>query len=296
MEVHLLASQKHIEVLNLLPFKAYYHELEEDDLKNVFAAHRAVKNLKLESADVFLSMTESFVDASIGKSLGADIRAGFAVGKNAWFLNKKVPLLRGRHFGETCHELLKLFLDDVPEVPPKGFSRDLEPARSDWSENPYYLINLPVKDDEVEEQWEELFSLAEDENFVLMCDGPELDRQKEVLNDFAKKLSKKNRYTVYECANLIDFSKLALFAQSFVTGDSPLMQVAAYCGGHIHFLGQKEPMHKTGPVYFLGNVRYFNLGEPAYKEGGNIAYHKVFDELIAFMDAKAKARTKENEA
>lgn len=295
LEVHLISEKSGIEVLYLLPFQAYYHEMEREDLKNVFTAHRAVKNWKLEEADVFVSLTESFVDASIGKSLKAKTRAGFALGKNAFFLNRKASLLKGRHFVEQRHEILKLLVDDAPEAPAKGFSRELTPFFKDWSENPYYLVNLSASQNtkEIEDYWEELFSLVQDERFVLMCDSLPLELQKASLQEFIKNTGGANRYEVFESSNLIDFSKLAAFAQTFITVDSPLLQLAAYAGAHIHYLGKKGDYQRRAPVYFLGEVRYFNLNEPLYKEGSDHAYHKVFDDIIKFIDLKSKERQKE---
>lgn len=292
LSVHLIAEKKDIEALYLLPFQAYYHELDQEDLKTVFSAHRAVRNLKIDSADIYLSLTESFVDASLGKSLGAKVKVGFGLGKNSFFYDRKASLLKGRHFCEQYHELLKLFLDNPPETPVKGFSRELAAVREDWSENPYYMVNLTTKEGRVEERWSEFFSYVDGETFILLCDGLPFNQQKEIIQDFIKGLGKNNVYIPYELESLIHFSKLVTYAQTFITEDSSLLHVAAYCGAHIHFLQKKEPLQKSGPVYFLGEVRYFNLNEPFYREGSNVAYHKVFDEIFKFIENKAKDREK----
>ena len=292
LSLHLLAEKEWIETLNLLPFQAYYHELSEEDVKNVFSAHRAMKNLKLESVDIYICLTDSLVDASMGKSLGASVKAGFSGGKNALLFNRKTGRLKGRHLVEQYHALLPLLLDQVPEEPAKGFSRELTPLREDWRDNPYYVVNLSAKDGEIEQYWKEFFSFVEGENFVLVCDGLESQLQRESLTEFLKTLNAQNVYSVFELEDMIEFAKLVAYSQSFITIDSPLAHIAAYCGGHTHFLRKNEPIQKSGPVYFLGEVRYFNLNEPYYREGASIAYHKVFDEIFKFIDAKAKEREK----
>lgn len=290
LKVHLLAHKQNIEVLNLVPIKAFYHELDDEDLKSVFTVHRAVKNMKIDQVEAFISFTKSFVDASIGKSMKAKTRLGFSISKNSLFFNKKVSLLNGRHHSEQYFELLKGILENSPTELPRGYSRELVPLKENWRENPYNIINLRAsKDGEIEESWSEFFSLVENEKFYLVCDDLPLERQKEALVRFIKKQSNKNTYEAIELSSLIEFGKLAAFAQTFVSFDSGLVHLAAYCGGHIHYLHKERP-DSTGPIHFLGDIRYFNLNEPFYRENNEIALHKIFDELIEYLDKKAKDR------
>ena len=291
LKVHLLAHKDDIDVLNLAPIKAFFHELDDEDLKSVFTAHRAVKNMKLDQVDVFISLTRSFVDASFGKSMGAKKRVGFSIGKNNIFFNEKVSLLKGRHHCEQYYEIIKSLVEEFPEELPKGYSRELEPLYSDWRDRPYSIINLTAdKEGNINNEWEEFFSLIENERFVLICDELPLERQKEALSEFIKKQSPKNEYEIFELENNIEFGKLSAFAQTFVSFDSNLVNLAAYCGGHVHYMHKKISLDSTGPIHFLGDIRYFNLNEPFYKENGQIALHKIFDELIKFLEGKALGR------
>lgn len=290
LQLHLLAEKEDLDALYLLPFQAFYHELEQEDMTTVFNAHRAVKNMKLDQVDVFVSLSESFVDASLGKSMGAIKRVGFSIGKNSLFLNQKVSLLKGRHVCDQYLEMFKPLLEKPPEEMPKAFSRNLEPYYSDWQENPYIAVNLSAKKDEVEGHWEEFFSLLEGVNIVLLCDQLPRESQKEILSSYVQKLGHKNNYKIFELESNIDFAKMASHAQTFISMDSALVHVAAYCGGHIHYMFQKEDIQKTGPIHFLGEVKYFNLNEPFYKEGGEVLYHKVFDDLYAFIDDKKEIK------
>lgn len=287
LSVHLICLKDGIEALNLLPFKSFYHEVDEEDLKTVFTGHRAVKNMKIEKADLFISLTEGFVDASLGKSMGAKERIGLNIGKNSLFFTKKSPALKGRHHAERLHGILPLVLEDSPETPQKGYSRDIEPIWEDWSERPYTVINLPAKDHEVKGQYDELFDLIEDEKFVFLTEGEE---NLLVVNDWTKRLPTKNEYVVFEVGDLIKFSKLVSHAQLFISEDSSLVNVAAYSGAHIYYLRKKDPISKSGPLYFLGDVRYFDLNEPQYKEGAETAYSKIFDEVLAYLSNKKSLR------
>jgi len=291
--VHLICLKEGLEVLNLLPFKAFYHEVEPEDLKTIFTAHRAVKNMKIERADTFISLTESFVDASLGKALGAAEKIGLNIGKNSFFFSKKSSLLKGRHLTERLHGMLELVLgEEAPEEPQKGYCRHLDPLWDDWNERPYTVINLPVDSGQVREQYSELFDLIEDEKFVFLTEGEENIL---TLNDWAKSLSQKNEYIIFEVDDLIKFSKLVAHARLFISEDSALVNIAAYCGAQIFYLRKKDPISKAGPLYFLGDVRYFDLNEPLYKEGGEVAYSKIFDELLFFL-TQSKSRMETNKS
>ncbi len=287
LSAHIICLKEGLEVLNLLPFKAFYHEVEKEDLKTVFSAHRAVKNMKIEGPDVFISCTESFVDASLGKSLGAKERIGLNKGKNNLFFSQKVPLLKGRHLSERLHQVLGLLLDNGPAEPQKGYCRRLDPLWEDWIESPYNVINVPIFEQKIDEQYTDFFDLVEGEKFVFLTEGEE---DFLVLNDWSKSLPKKNEYVIFDVADLIKFSKLIAHAQVFFSEDSPLVNIAAYCGSHVYYLRKKDPINASGPLYFLGDVRYFDLNEPRYKEAGRTAYSKIFDELLAFLAEKKGRR------
>ena len=109
LKLHLISNKKDIDVLNLLPFSAYYHEIEDEDLKSIFTIHRACVGLKIDRTDIFISTTENFVDASIGKNLKAKTNIGFQIGKNSLFFNKRVPYSVNDHQALQIFSLIKLF-------------------------------------------------------------------------------------------------------------------------------------------------------------------------------------------
>lgn len=284
LSLHLISNKENIDVLNLLPFHAYYHEIEEEDLKSVFSIHRAVANLKIDKTDIFISTTESFVDASIGKNLKADISAGFQVGKNSFLLNKKIPLMSSEHQSVQIFSLIKVLVEDELPAISSVCSREVKPFFADWNLNPYLVINLSLKDKGIHPEWKELIDLLEHQNIVLLCDSLDELEQEEVLNEYIKTLSTKNTYKIFKEKSHIDFAKMISFCMTFISEDSALVQLAAYCGAEIFHLNRKESQSKYGPQYFLGDVTHFSL----QKGEKDFDYGKIFDEIYKFIDLKTK--------
>jgi ADP-heptose:LPS heptosyltransferase len=294
LNIHLLSTKESIEVLNLLPFMAYYHELEDEDVKTVFSIHRGIVNSKLESADIFISMTESFVDASIGKNLKASQRVGFALGKNKFFFTDKVSLLKGRKKSEQYFELLRPLIEKFPEKISNVCSKEMQPYYEDWSENPYVIVSLPVAGNEIQPLFTELFDLCEGVNFVLMAHDLEDDIYKESMEKYIKTLNFKNTYKIFDSKSIIDFAKAIYNCWTYITMDSDLFQVAAYCGANIHHLYSDNHYQNYGSDYFYAETRQFNLKEDQYKGADGIQYNLIFDEIISYIHKK-QSELKEQE-
>jgi hypothetical protein len=287
LNFHLFSTKESIEVLNLLPFNAYYHELEDEDVKTVFSIHRAIVNSKLEHADIFISFTESFVDASMGKNLKAYTRVGFAIGKNKFFFNEKVSLLAGRKKSEQYFELLRpLMNEDFPEKIPNVCSKEMKAYYLDWTEAPYVMVSLPAENNEILSTYSELFDLCEGVHFVLMCKDIEDEIYKESMEKYIKQLNIKNTYKIFDSRSIIDFAKAVYYCWTFITEDSDLYQVAAYCGVNIHHLYQDNHYLKYGDDYFYATTRQFNLKEDQFKGSDGIQYNRVFDEILSFIHKK----------
>lgn len=286
LNIHLISLKDHIDALNLLPFKAFYHEVESDDLKTIFSAHRACMNFKMDNIDVFISTTDSFVDASMGKNIGAKKKIGFALGKNTWFLTDKISKLGGRHFTEQVFELLRPFCEnELPEIPNVN-SREMPPAFADWRENPYIILNLDLKGDEVNPEWDDFFDLFVNKSFLLICSEAKPDEQKSILEEYIRKLPKKNSYKVHEHGSHIDFGRLVSYCRIFISHDSPLINMAAYCGARVFHLNTKSKIQTMGTQYFPSDVRFFSLSDPSYKQGPSLNYTKIFDELYNQIEGK----------
>lgn len=289
LNVHIISLTDNIDVLNLLPFQAFYHEVESEDLKSIFSVHRSCMNLKIDKTDIFISTTDSFVDASIGKNLFAQKKIGFNHGKNNWFFTDKISRLEGRHFSEQIFELLSPFVEEMPKIP-TTYSRELAPYYADWSEFPYVVVNLNLLNGEINSEWENFFQLFNNKTFVLMCtDGGE-NIQKELLTDYVLTLSDKNTYRIFEYSSSIDFGKICSFSLCFISHDSPLINIASYCGASIFHLSTRTDLQTRGPLYFVGDIRYFSKKDPLFSKEGDFNYSKIFDELYEYIEQRMKAK------
>lgn len=291
LNLHLISNKDNIDVLNLLPFNAYYHEIEDEDLKTIFTMHRACVQLKIDKTDIFVSTTESFVDATIGKNLKAQDKVGFQLGKNSFFLNKKIPLPSGEHQSVQIFSLIKSIIEDELPFISSVCSREVRPLYGDWNLNPYFVINLSLQGKEIHPEWAELINLLEHQNIVLMCDQLPKNDQEDNLSDYIKTLSIKNTYKLLSHESNIDFAKAVSYAWCFISEDSDLVQLAAYCGTEIFHLNRKENTSLYGTQYFFGESEVFSLRNETYKSGTDFNYGKIFDEIIKFIDLKSKDHT-----
>ena len=285
-EIHLIANEQYIDVLYLLPFDAFYHEMSDDDLRTVFSVHRAIKNSKMEGIDTFICMTESFVDASIGKNLMASQTVGFNIGKIKFLFKAKVTYLKGQHQSDRYYQLLRGVCESELPVIPDIYSRELSPFYNDWPDSSYTFINLDVKNNEINEVWKDFFALFKGQRFVLMCDGLDKNYQKDKIQDYLKDLNDNNEYRIFEYQSNIDFGKIVSFSKTFITSDSSLVHVASYVGAHTFWLN-KRPNRNTFPIYSIGQIRTFYLNEPQYKDSSGVNYDPIFDEVYAFIAAKS---------
>ena len=286
LNFHLISKKDTVEILNLLPFNAYYHEFEEEDFKSVFTIHRALVNSKLEACDLFVSFSTSLVDATIGKNLKALERVSFSSGKNNLFLTEKINLLSGRKKSEQYFELLRPLMEEFPEQIPSVCSKEMKEYYLDWRENPYVMINLEVEDNQIKEYYHEFFDLCEHTNFVLMAYDLEDEVYAETMKKYIERLNPKNTYKIFDTKSLIEFSKAVSYAWTFITENHQLFQVASYCGANIHHIFLENPYPKYGADYFYSEVRQFNLSESEFKDADGVQYNKVFDQIIEFIHQK----------
>lgn len=281
-DIHFICLKNVVSVLNLLPFKAFYHEIEPEDQKNVFSMHRAIKNSLLDNVDTYISLTKSFVDASIGKNLNASVRAGFAIGKNKLFINKSIPYLEGQHASDIYFSFMKvLFEGELPAIP-NVTTRNLDPFYADWNLNPYFVVNLKLNDDlTLDNQWHDFFGLFKNVNFVLLSDRLKSETHDEVLTTVIKNLPLGNFYKITNSDDLIKFAKVLAYAKCFITYNSDLLHLAGYCGTSCFWLQDKKVAPTSRPEYILSDVKEFSLaknGDPGSSLSG------VFDEIYAFID------------
>lgn len=280
LKLHLICLSEDIDSLNLLPFPAYYHPIENEDLESIFTVHRGCANLKLTNEiNLFISTTDSFVDASIGKNIKAKNKIGFAIGKNGWFLNKKVARPSDMHKSEEIFELLKPITGVLPKIPYVQ-ARKVEPLYSDWSESPYVVLDLDHKDGELNETWKDLFELSKGKTFILMSSTLDHFEQELRIEGWIKNLPTKNTYKFFPYKSNIELSKLISYTKCFVTADEDLMHLSSYCGALTFFVGKSERFETAGPKYTRGEVKCFNLLTPGDSDGLSL----VFDSILELID------------
>lgn len=283
LSIHLLSDLEGIEVLNLLPFHAYYHQFEPEDLKNIFSAHRACVNFKIDKIDTYISLTRSFVDASLGKNFLATRKIGFSQGKNNLFLNEKHNFLAGRHHTDQMFELLKSFYQSPVEIP-VVYCRDIEKFYEDWDTNEYTVIDLSLKEDQIDEAWSDFISLFEEEKFTFMCRSIQDPVDREIkLKEFVESLPSENDYRLLVDSSFIELSKVISHAKTLVTTSLELLNLASYCGQHTFFLNEDHRLDECGPLYFRGETREFRLTEASYKDEDQINFGPIFDEIYGYI-------------
>ncbi len=275
INLHLLASKEHIDVLYLLPFNAYYHEIDPEDLKSIFTIHRGVVELKIEKPEIFISTTESFVDASIGKNLNIPRKAGFAISKNKIFLTDKIERNNELNFSDQLFPLIKV-IEPYPKQMINAYARSVKPPYSDWSEGSYTLIDIASPKDKLDPIWKEFFDLAPASKFVLMGSQLSEVEQKDQVNEFIKELPDKHQYKFFLYQSNIEFARVSAHSKDFVTANRALSLLASYVGANNILIGPKNTLESYGPKYFRGECEFIEV-----KNSSSDQYSKVFDRLLS---------------
>ena len=259
-ELHFITPKKEIEVLNLLPFKAYYHEFDEDEIQNVFDAHRFAVTSKIFNVDIFISLTNSFSDASLGIGLRAKKRVGFADNWKSLVLTHKIMRPVGLHLVE---DYLKLFEQVVGETVNKRLrvkSRDL--LRMWEDETPYIAINIaPLRELTIEQEWVDLCNLFEGQKIVFFSSEEQVKIQM-VIEPFLALLPMKNTYIKFTYHDYIELGRMLAFARGTITYAGPGGALSAYVGTRTLALYESEDPQKTGPFYFLSDVVVIGVNNP----------------------------------
>jgi ADP-heptose:LPS heptosyltransferase len=257
-EIHLITPKKDIEVLNLLPFKAFYHEFDEDEIETIFDVHRFAVNAKIYKVDLFISLTNAFVDACLGVALGAKKRLGFSDGWKTLVFNQKTLRPKNHHLCEDFFSLLKVNLGGEIDTKLKVMSRDLPPIIEEWDTLPYIAVNLsPIRNAVIEEEWVELISQFENQRFVFFA-SEEQTKVEFLMKTFLERLPKNNTYIPFILKNWIEIAKMTSFARGVMTYNGPAATLAAYTGTKTLVIFDREDPQRSGPFYYLGEYLIIN--------------------------------------
>jgi len=261
-EIHFITPKRHIEVLNLLPFKAYYHEFDENEIRTVFDVHRYTVTSKIYNVDMFISLTNSFADASLGLGLRAKKRVGFSDNWKTLVLTHKTPRPSGHHMTEDYFELYKAMISANVELKLSVLSRDLDPIIPEWDTNPYVAINLsPLRKASVEQELVDLVNCYENQRIVLFS-GEDQEEIQLLIQPFLNKLSSKNTYVNFVHKSWIELAKMIAFSRGVITFNGPVASLAAYVGSKVVILYDSEDPKRYGPFYFQSEFLILGVNDP----------------------------------
>lgn len=253
-EVNFITPRKDIEVLNLLPFKAFYHEFDEDELNNVFDVHRFCVHAKIFNVDLFINLTNSFSDASIGLSLRARRRLGFTDNWKTLVLNEKTKRPTGHHLCEDFFELYKAHVNSHVDLKLKVMSRELPAVVPEWDSMPYIAINLsPLKEALIDEQWMKLVYEFQGQRIIFFS-SDDRERVTPLIDGFIARLPKTNTYSYFLQKDWIELGKMLAYARGVITYEGPLASVSAYVGAKTLILYDRRDPQREGPFYFLADI------------------------------------------
>jgi len=253
-DFHLISNVSDIEILNLLPFKAFYHSYEAGELSSLMDAHRFAVNAKIFNVDIFINLTDSFIDSSLGYSLRAKTRLGFKGNFKKIFLNQSMERPTGLHRSEDYLSLLNLHLNRFLDSKIRIISRDLPPIIDSWEQEPYIAINLSNPDANfIQDKWVELINHFEEEKIIFFASNDQ-EKIQFMMEGFLPRLSKKNTYESFILKNWIDIAKMTSYAKGVITFEGSGSLLAAYSGTKTIALFQNENPQIYGPNHFLADV------------------------------------------
>jgi ADP-heptose:LPS heptosyltransferase len=267
-DIHFITPKRRIEILNLLPFEAYYHEFNEDEIKTVFDVHRYCAFAKIFNVDLFISLTNSFPDACLGIGLRAKQRLGFSDGWKTLVLNQKCPRPVGHHPTEAFYELYKVHTGKDIDPRMKVVSRELPYVVSDYDTSPYIAVNLsPIRNMRIDPAWKEFVEYFENQRFIFFA----AEDQKLIAGQveaWMASLPARNFYAFFPTKDWIDLSKLITYSRGCLTYEGPAASLSAYVGTKTLILYEREDAKVTAPFYFLSDINIMDVKEPAVGNSG----------------------------
>jgi ADP-heptose:LPS heptosyltransferase len=259
-DLHFITPKKDVEVLNLLPFKAYYHLFDEDEIKTVLDVHPYTANARIYNTDLFISLTNSFADAALGLGLRARKRVGFSDNWKTLVLNQKIARPVGHHVVEDFMTLYQEVIGGTVDKRMKVTSRVLTKIIEE--DEPYIAINLsPLREATIEQEWIDLISMFEGQKFVLFFADEQVKAQM-VMESFMERLPKKNTYINFHWHDMIELGRMLAFARGVLTYQGPCGALSAYVGTRTIILYENEDPQRTGPFYFLADVAVMGVNNP----------------------------------
>ncbi|MFP5386157.1 MAG: glycosyltransferase family 9 protein [Bacteriovoracia bacterium] len=290
-DLHFITPKKDVEILNLLPFKAYYHLFDEDEIKSVLDVHPYTANAQIYNVDLFISLTSSFPDAALGLGLRAKKRVGFSDDWKTLLLTHKMKRPVGHHLVEVYMNLFELATGQTMDKRLRVNSRALTSIIE--GEEPYIAINLaPLRGPTIEEEWVDLISQFEGQKIVLFSSDEQV-RVQMLMEGFLERLPKKNTYINFKYFDWIELGRMLAHARGVLTYSGPCGAASAYVGTRTLILYENEDPQKTGPFYFLADIAVMGVNNPtlinstteetAIKDRVTFNMEEVFKKAVDFF-------------
>ncbi len=259
-DLHFITPKKDVEVLNLLPFKAYYHLFNEDDIKTVLDVHPYTANINVYNVDLFISLTNSFPDAALGIGLRAKKRVGFSDNWKTLVLTDKIPRPAGHHVVEDFMNLFQTAVGGQVDKRMRVTSRSL--SKIVETTEPFIAINLsPIREAVIEQEWFDLISMFENQRIVLFFADEQVKGQ-QLIQSFIDRLPKTNSYINFVWHDMIELGRMLAQARGVLTYNGACGALSAYVGSRTLILYDIEDPQKTGPFYFLADVAVMGVNNP----------------------------------
>lgn len=259
-DLHFITPKKDVEVLNLLPFKAYYHLFNEDDIKTVLDVHPYTANINVYNVDLFISLTNSFPDAALGIGLRAKKRVGFSDNWKTLVLTDKIPRPPGHHVVEDFMNLFQTAVGGQVDKRMRVTSRSL--SKIVETTEPFIAINLsPIREAVIEQEWFDLISMFENQRIVLFFADEQVKGQ-QLIQSFIDRLPKTNTYINFVWHDMIELGRMLSQARGVLTYNGACGALSAYVGSRTLILYDIEDPQKTGPFYFLADVAVMGVNNP----------------------------------
>lgn len=262
-DLHFITPKKEVEVLNLLPFKAFYHLYDEDEIKSLLDVHPYTANTKIYNLDLFISLTNSLADAALGLGLRAKTRVGFSDEWKTLFLNKKMKRPLNHHIVEDFMSLFELATGGPSDIRIRVNSRVLQPIlESEEDDVPYIAINLsPLREAAIEDEWVELVSKFEGQRIVFFSSDDQLKAQLH-MEAFLNRLPPGNTYINFTYHDWIELGRMLAHARGVITFSGAAGALSAYVGTRTLILYENEDPQRTGPFYFLADISIMGVNNP----------------------------------
>jgi ADP-heptose:LPS heptosyltransferase len=277
-DLHFITPKLEVEVLNLLPFKAYYHLFDEDEIKSVMDVHPYTANARIYNVDLFISLTNSLADASLGLGLRAKRRVGFSDNWKTLVLTDKIARPIGHHVVEDFMKLFELTAKAPVDKRLRVTSRVLTRIIEDTT--PYIAINLsPLRNASIEDEWIDLVSQFEGQKIVFFS-SDETVKMQMLMEGFMSRLPKKNTYVNFKHHDWIELGRMLAYSQGVITYSGAAGAFAAYVGAKAVILYENEDPQRTGPFYFLTDVAIMGVNNPGLVN--STSQNKVIKDRITF--------------